>query len=433
MRSTDTQVNANPNEDGVSESYFKLATEAEIGEQLRGLMQTHCDMKESLALQQILGETKQFLTEQMPTVNTEQTIFQLEEAKPHLNQSEKRKTDTKSLVRNSVLNRCPSNDAFFDDNSINGDSNVSRNNDLETVPKKKYNRLCKGKIYQELINSGQLVGAAAAVSPTTSSMTLNSRPNIYNSLEVDDSKRKMCPKQRNSCTIKSNSLNMSKICSLNKRNQCCDKYSNSTMQSDSDKHGVKSFDLEEKIKELPALDLDNYLQSKRHNTKKKRKFSMRTNSNYTRKWKSSSVKKDDAVEKVDKQSVENDGIFQSTLRFVEQTDHGERTKQQQQQPQLDLEKQPQLQKRKQQDVVVAAVGSQKRKARKESITRRDVSSIENEFLSLNGCCYLEMESPTELLMSTTPKTGLASVTTTMPTSDLLILAEVASNRTELQP
>lgn len=95
-----------------------------------------------------------------------------------------------------------------------------------------------------------------------------------------------------------------------------------------------------------------------------------------------------------------------------------------------------------------AVGSQKRKARKESITRRDVSAIEQEVasilpLTINGCYYFNQSlqlqpataaAATACLQPTTVATTTATNAATFDvtsTSDLLILAEVAANRTEL--
>jgi len=108
---------------------------------------------------------------------------------------------------------------------------------------------------------------------------------------------------------------------------------------------------------------------------------------------------------------------------------------------------------KQQQQQLQAVGSQRRKARKESITRRDVSAIEQEVasilpLTINGSYYFNQSgapkavnasvtsSSTSPPLSSNSSSSSSSLSSqpafdvTSSTSDLLILAEVAANRTE---
>lgn len=295
-------------------------------------------------------------------------------------------------------------------------------------------RSCKGKRYQELINSGQI---ATAVKKSKSSIRLvvgggdNSDVNIKQSFSnvnnIISNLSNVCPKR----TV-SESENMLS-------------------------YDLNGFDLEERIKELPALNLDDYLQRKR-NTKKKKKFS------------STGKKRGGQRGNTTTTSSNNNGnLNEKTIQQIQVTAAA---------PYQQIAKHHQ-------QAAATAVGSQKRKARKESITRRDVAAIEQEAASLlpltiNGCCYFQ-EAPTALkyrkaiekdteatATATSTSQSLNNVTsTTSPiiplqqlnsassvsvdilnnisfnnnntlndnissTSDLLILAEVAANRTELK-
>lgn len=404
---------------------FKLDLAAERG--IPNGFECKTKIKESLALHKVLGETKQFLTEQMPTITTEWTSMQLKTTKPHVKQLKKHKHDKNSLLSNSIRNQAPKN--IYEDSLLESDT--------DTVPKKKYNRLCKGKIYQELINSGQLIGASAQATATataaevTASTTFgNSRRKNGNRIGIGLNERKdqeyVCVETLNSHNAGNQSYNsISTFTSPNSR----------MLPVGQIPAEEETFDLEKKIKELPALDLDYYLQSKRRNTKRKRKFStLRANSTRNKKWKNGAGTKIgdfmDESKECPQQHHENEEFRRNVNdSAVEQENCRELQQHEQQQLQDTETREPQ--KRIEQQAG-AVVGSQKRKARKESITRRDVSSIENEFLSINGCCYLETVNPNELLTMSTPKSITNETMIPLPTSDLLILAEVASNRSELK-
>ncbi|XP_046801598.1 putative uncharacterized protein DDB_G0286901 [Lucilia cuprina] len=371
-------------------NYFKLADEAQMGD-LSQLMQDKSksnNTKKSADLQQALGETSQFMSAHI-TGNTE------------------------GLEDNPLKRR------YHNENSFS--SNSSEDDNLE--PKKKSARSCKGKRYQELINSGQI---ATAVKKSKSSMRLSG-----------------CGVDNAEMVVKQNFANVSSCHSPlnNNNNIVCQKRSISETENILS-YDLSGFDLEERIKELPALNLDDYLQRKR-NTKKKKKFSTNGKKRGQRGNTNNEMKTTQAV-----------AAAAAAANQIA----------------------------KQQQIATAAVGSQKRKARKESITRRDVSAIEEEVTSLlpltiNGCCYFQ-EAPTtmkyikemekdnttaqqSLNVSTSPIIPLqqfnnnnnssSSVSVDIfnnintsnnnntlndnissSTSDLLILAEVAANRTELK-
>ncbi|KAI8033553.1 probable serine/threonine-protein kinase yakA [Drosophila gunungcola] len=350
-------------------NYFKLADETQMGD-LSSLLQVHVQEKD-YALQQVLSETSQFLSAHMPGGN------------PNGNGSKRSLPDSNS-----------SNSS--EEEAANGGS---------TSKKAKSSRSCKGKIYQELVNSGQLTAIAKkskARSPPAGNMGGNF---VDIPLDAGPNTPPVSPPERQGSSPDSMQKHLRTV-------------------SESSSSGF--FDLEEKIKELPALSLDAYLQRKR-STKKKKKFS--------------------GSKKQRNLSSASGGSVASTAGAVVATDKGAATaasehlvriKQQQQQQQQQLQ----------------VVGSQRRKARKESITRRDVSAIEQEVasilpLTINGSYYFNQSGAPKAMnasvisssaspplssnssSSSSSLSSQAAFDVTSSTSDLLILAEVAANRTEL--
>ncbi|XP_065362712.1 MATH and LRR domain-containing protein PFE0570w [Calliphora vicina] len=377
-------------------NYFKLADEAQMGDLSQLMLDKSKATKQCADLQQALGETSQFMS-------------------AHITGS------AEGLDENHLKRR------FHNENSFS--SNSSEEDMLE--PKKKSARSCKGKRYQELINSGQI---ATAVKKSKSSIRLvvgggdNSDVNIKQSFS----------------NVNNLISNLSNVCPKRTVSE------SENMLS----YDLGGFDLEERIKELPALNLDDYLQRKR-NTKKKKKFS-------------STGKKRGGQRGNTTTSSNNNGNSneKSTQRI-----------------QVAAAAPFQHMAKQHQQAAATAVGSQKRKARKESITRRDVAAIEQEAASLlpltiNGCCYFQdaptalkyrkaIEKDTEATATATSQSLNNVTSTTSPiiplqqlnsassvsvdifnniscnnnntlndnissTSDLLILAEVAANRTELK-
>lgn len=353
---------------------FKLADEAQMGE-LSNLFNgetdnNNCNANQN-ALQKALGETSQFLNDYMsPTSSTE--------------------------CVQSNKNRPLSENSF------------SSNGSEDDILPKKTSRACKGKIYQELINSGQI----SAVSKKMKTPKLQSNLNGY-------AHHIVTPSSTSNPTSLDSTNHFSSMCTMlvTSRNniKITETSPGEGFQSNND---LSSFDLEDKIKELPALSLDLYLQRKR-NTKKKKKFtSKKRHSN-------------NAV------NNKNSGAINITHAPTVSCPNRSREAPSQQ-----------------------AVGSQKRKARKESITRRDVTVIENEiasviplpknFSTINGCYYFNA-SPDAAISKCLPFGEIANSTAAAgannqrtnvnifgnlcndnsSTSDLLILAEVAANRTEL--
>lgn len=353
---------------------FKLADEAQMGE-LSNLFNGESDNNNGNsnqnALQQALGETSQFLNAYMSPASGTEGV-----------QSNK--------------NRLLSENSF----SSNGSED-------DSLPKKT-SRACKGKIYQELINSGQISAVSKKMKTPKSqnypngcahhTVTLSSISNLT-SLDSTNHFSSMCAMLPTS----KNNINLSETSS------------GEGFQSNND---LSSFDLEDKIKELPALSLDLYLQRKR-NTKKKKKFT-------SKKRHTNNVVND-----------KNSGAI-NVIRAPPISC-----------PNSSREAPPHH-----------AVGSQKRKARKESITRRDVTVIENEIASviplpknlstINGCYYFNASPdatisnclPFDEIANSTATTGAVNQRTDFnvfgglcndnsSTSDLLILAEVAANRTEI--
>ncbi|XP_075158527.1 bobby sox [Haematobia irritans] len=408
-----------------STNYFKLADEAQMGD-LSQLIQDK-NITKQCALQEALGETSQFMRSHI--------TGSVEEEKP--------------LADEKLLEHLQLKRRYYNENSFS--SNSSEEDAL--LPKKKSARSCKGKIYQELINSGQIAAPAIKKSKSSQRVAI-AEVNNRNPPSVDIREIKLCkeePTKQDKLAIDSKFIEQK----------------SSTGIESLESYDFANFDLEEKIKDLPALSLDDYLQRKR-NTKKKRKYPLNAkkrgnrNNNNLNGANGCTNNQDDVAFNVSPPQP----LSPTTATTI-------------------------IQQRKQQQ---QAVGSQKRKARKESITRRDVSAIEQEVTSLmpltiNGCCYFQeaplspvitsyknmksekdpqehsptnstvdyfnptspiiplmtssfppqaspsLPSRTTLLESTAPeemenKHNLND-NTISSTSDLLILAEVAANRTEI--
>ncbi|KAH8235510.1 hypothetical protein KR032_001722 [Drosophila birchii] len=381
-------------------NYFKLADETQMGD-LSSLLQVQVPEKD-YALQQVLSETSQFLSAHMPPAG---------------------RGGKRSLPDSNSSNSSEEEAAA-----------AAAAAGLSSSKKAKSSRSCKGKIYQELVNSGQLSAIAKSKSKTLRSPSAANLMMLAGggcgggnfadiSLDAAPNTPPVSPPERHN-----------------------DTNSPVHLRSVSESSSSGFFDLEEKIKELPALSLDAYLQRKR-STKKKKKFSgskKQRNSNST-----SGVGVGASAATA---SVPAPGKVAASMAGT--SDHLVRIKQQQQQ---------------QQAAAAAAVGSQRRKARKESITRRDVSAIEQEVasilpLTINGCYYFDQSdapralshsvngnatslsaSPSSSSSSSPPLSSNSSSSSsslslsspaaydvmTSSTSDLLILAEVAANRTEL--
>ncbi|KAH8304573.1 hypothetical protein KR059_012340 [Drosophila kikkawai] len=372
-------------------NYFKLADETQMGD-LSSLLQVQVQVPEKdYALQQVLSETSQFLSAHMPLAGNNKTGSGGKRSLPDSNSSNSSEEEAAAAAAG-----------------------------LSPSKKAKTSRSCKGKIYQELVNSGQLSAIAkskskAPRSPSSANLVMLGGGGNFTDISLDAAP------------------NTPPVSPPERHNDAC---SPVHLRSVSESSSSGFFDLEEKIKELPALSLDAYLQRKR-STKKKKKFSgskKQRNSNST-----------SGVGTAATPAVQAAGRGAAS---VAATSDQVRIKQQQQ--------------------AAAAVGSQRRKARKESITRRDVSAIEQEVasilpLTINGCYYFDQSDAPRALsnnnvngnatslssspsssssppLSSNSSSSSTSLSLSSPaaydvmtssTSDLLILAEVAANRTEL--
>ncbi|XP_017029974.1 putative transcription factor capicua [Drosophila kikkawai] len=372
-------------------NYFKLADETQMGD-LSSLLQVQVQVPEKdYALQQVLSETSQFLSAHMPLAGNNKTGSGGKRSLPDSNSSNSSEEEAAAVAAG-----------------------------LSPSKKAKTSRSCKGKIYQELVNSGQLSAIAkskskAPRSPSSANLVMLGGGGNFTDISLDAAP------------------NTPPVSPPERHNDAC---SPVHLRSVSESSSSGFFDLEEKIKELPALSLDAYLQRKR-STKKKKKFSgskKQRNSNST-----------SGVGTAATPAVQAAGRGAAS---VAATSDQVRIKQQQQ--------------------AAAAVGSQRRKARKESITRRDVSAIEQEVasilpLTINGCYYFDQSDAPRALsnnnvngnatslssspsssssppLSSNSSSSSTSLSLSSPaaydvmtssTSDLLILAEVAANRTEL--
>ncbi|XP_055846230.1 uncharacterized protein LOC129912129 [Episyrphus balteatus] len=252
-------------------------------------------------------------------------------------------------------------------NFISSHSGNCYSSSEDDVKPKKSVRSCKGKKYQEFINSGQLspVTSKKLISPKPSTK-LNCSENKYFVMHIDK-----CSNVIGSSTAK--------ILEPDKDAQSwvVPQYRDSN-DFNKQQFGFVSFDLENKISRLPAQCLETYLQRKK-NMKHKKKLNS---------------KKSSALQAKIQERI----LKQTQQRSLYKT-------------KTDVEAKEQM------------VGSQKRKARKESITRRDITSIHKDVQKLLGNSIV-----TTALVVGSPETQPA--VDHNASSDLLILAEVAANRTE---
>ncbi|XP_030242158.1 putative mediator of RNA polymerase II transcription subunit 26 isoform X2 [Drosophila navojoa] len=373
---------------------FKFADETQMGE-LSALLSSNTSnvQDKDYELQQALSETTQFMSAHMPGNN---------------NNNNKRSADSTS------------NSSEEEDRSAG-------------IPSKKLksSRSCKGKIYQELFNSGQLAAIAKKSKCRLNSGGSNNSNSNSNSNSITDGNSNTPPISPTTAATAATVTADGQLLQLD-----------GTMRGTSNRHAncdAQEFDLEEKIKELPALSLDAYLQRKR-STKKKKKFSSskkqrnsNSSSNHSNSTPPAATTAGTATGATATAAAATVGMAAATTAAA---------------------------------AAAAAVGSQKRKARKESITRRDVSAIEQEVasilpLTINGCYYFNQTraqpattTAAATVSSAMPTVATAATTTVAAsplsssssstfsayeqigydvttTSDLLILAEVAAHRTEL--
>ncbi|XP_037943968.1 uncharacterized protein LOC119676769 isoform X2 [Teleopsis dalmanni] len=268
---------------------------------------------------------------------------------------------------------------------------ISCNSSDKNLTPKKLGRSCKGKKYQELVNSGQIITIAKKVK--SSKAVEGSEENSIKNNDIAYECISPLGQGNNKFSINEVSCSRKSTCRR------------SISESDSiNEFELFSFNLSEKIKQLPVLSLDAYLQRKRINQKQKKLSGKKRNSS---------------------NASNNKTEIGRTVTLSPHLKNGVNTRTNIQQ----------------------IVGSQKRKARKESITRRDVNVIENEVASLiplpadhfaiSDPYYFQEATTTDANVSSfVPQTlselsgkGMDNI---LPTSDLFILAEVAANRTELK-
>lgn len=310
-------------------SYFRLADEAQMGE-LNNLMYANSTPSKNKTVQKSLCSEPLFIT----------TGCKL---KP---------SGTNELALNSKRSHS---------------DNSSSNSDDEFTPKKLV-RSCKGKKYQEFINSGQItaVHSKNQISPNCAAVN-----NPFVLMRFDD------------CNKVTGSLNNDLSPTKEDESSWVMSHYKDSDEFNKEQYGFVSFDLEEKISKLPAQCLETYLQRKK-TTKRKKKINSK---------KHSSILQPMVKEELSKETS------QCLLNHKQKTAL---------------------------KVKELMVGSQKRKARKESITRRDISSIQNDvqvLLNNNSLIASSIEtgrdSSSQLFSNNLD-----------PTSDLLILAEAAAHRTE---
>lgn len=276
-----------------------------------------------------------------------------------------------------------------DDDGSGGDTAVNG---------KKSSRACKGKRYQEFMNirktnaltkkpkSRTTSTSSASLSPTEN-MRLSKYPmNAYNRMDCDTFDHLYANHTVTISSANAPDAFASMPVSIKSEPDQLDKEPNTMLDAKMEKNkffDASDFELEEKIKALPALSLDKYL-CRKHDTKKKKK--VRNNKRHGH-----GLLKGTTMTTMGSEAVA------STLPMKEKT------------------KSPTIE-----EVKAIMVGSQKRKARKESITRRDITSTITliEHVVLLGNNNTVMQTPK--LDIKMPENALGCP------PDLMLLAEVST-------
>ncbi|XP_055381156.1 putative uncharacterized protein DDB_G0282133 [Condylostylus longicornis] len=317
-------------------------------------------------LQCPLTETSQFISLAMP--KTKPDISNLEPFERMRNHAKEMQLSIKNNKRKILIadniDIGIGGKKFIRDNSF---SSSEEDNWL-----RKPTRSCKGKKYQELISSGQIATSSKKNKKSTSNTFAQSdfikSSNIKDSSSDSDgaaatqtnySDNNLSPLKINVKDEEPENLpNVKKTSDIEKSRQCED--NQLVIQSTEGKpFDTNAFDLEAKIMALPAQDLEEYLQKKQESKCKKKIASKRRKKFNSKKISKSSNSNNNNDNRASPCSLSLDISNQNSSKSSEMQDI---ITQQKSQQQIDSIKEH-------------IVGSQKRKARKESITRRDLNAI----------------------------------------------------------
>lgn len=218
---------------------------------------------------------------------------------------------------------------FYDDEGSSGDNSSSA--------AKKSPRACKGKRYLEFMNAQKAHPSATRKSKQRTTSSSSSSASLSPvEVALGSANARPASARKIDCHPYDHPAHASEIALRKPKTEPSGKCSDATGDTNNKFFDASDFDLEEKIKALPGRNLDKYLSRKR-DTKKKKRVSGRR-SNFTVR-KSGTSKGRQSAEKKKAAEVQ-------PPRTIEEAKER-----------------------------LMMVGSQKRKARKESITRRDVLSL----------------------------------------------------------
>lgn len=237
---------------------------------------------------------------------------------------------------------------------------------------RKASRACKGKRYLEFMNARKAGPVAKKAKVRTSSFSSsNSSPGCAGDHVIPNLHFKF-----NDRSPKVEFENFDHLYANQVPHRIADRYGNATVTSataDTKFYDANDFDLEHKIKALPSRSLDKYLSRKR-DTKKRKKIGTK-------------------LSNIGAIKTEPGSIFPIKLETA-----------------LEVKERMMM------------VGSQKRKARKESITRRDVSSV---MTAVDSVVIKEENHSNVPMVSNTVAAPMCPNSNSNAASDLLILATIA--------
>lgn len=281
-----------------------------------------CDLKDEL--HRVLGETHSFLQSTMKAYKHPDE-YQFETNATNNNIPQKPFLMPMSHSSPEMKN--------FEFDSPDDDAN---NYDSVFGPLKKSSRACKGKRYMEFMNAQRLNVIGKRTKPRTTSTSSATSLSPIQPLHARSFKKSLsCSQAVQKLDYETfDHLYANHSANMMASTEIVDKTAVTT-PSDCRKFDVNEFELEQKINALRAHNLDEYLVRKQDTKKKKKVTDKRSNATYRK------------VQKTGKSKVKSTtAIAIAASKTIEEA-----------------------------KARLAMVGSQKRKARKESITRRDVQQV----------------------------------------------------------
>lgn len=303
-------------------------------------------------LHRVLGETRSFLQDTMKGYE-QPDEFPFDLNAPNSNIPEKHSIHSPTSTSSADIKH-------FESDSPDDDMSVY---DSVFGPKKS-SRACKGKRYMEFMNTQKLniitkrtkprttsSSSATSLSPTQPSPLFHMRA-LKKSLSCSQAVQKLDYDTFDHAYANQSANSLPSTAAMHKNETDTNEGNAASPLVDCRKVVVTEFELEQKINALTAHDLDDYLARKQDTKKKKKTCEKRTSGGYRKVHKAGKSKSKTATARAAAVTAAAAAVAASVPIVIAKPRTFEEAKQR-----------------------LAMVGSQKRKARKESITRRDVPQV----------------------------------------------------------